>query len=167
MRQRRKLIGELHALRQELDVLRAENARLRLERETPASIGAASERAHALLAAPRPDPERDADSAATMLAEAVLVRSSVITVVEELQITFARLLQQLRSGAPAVELDRRVRDRRAGDVDRRDQAPPAHRLERLRTERDELTSAGPGAPAPDGTPSAPLPGHGSELSNHG
>ena len=114
MRRRRKLKAELRALHQELDVLRAENARLRVERQTPASLGAVGDRTRALLSAVSElDGEDRADAEASVLANAAMIRSSVLAVCEELQTTFAQLQRRLQTGVPPAELDRRIGDRRA------------------------------------------------------
>jgi hypothetical protein len=115
---RGKLLEELRALQQELDVLRAENARLRLQRQVPASLGAASERSRARLDEALPADERE-DAALTDLANAAMIRASVIAVCQEVRTTFAQLEQRLLSGVPLAEQDRRVNERRSGSVERR------------------------------------------------
>lgn len=93
--------------------MRAENARLRLERQAPLSLGATAERARVLLAdSPDLEAAPGDDSAATTLANAYMIRASILAVCEDLETTIGQLSLRLQTGAPPSELDRRVRDRR-------------------------------------------------------
>jgi hypothetical protein len=113
VRRKRDLRAELGDLRQELQVMRAENARLRLERQAPLSLGATAERARVLLAdSPDLEAAPGDDSAATTLANAYMIRASILAVCEDLETTIGQLSLRLQTGAPPSELDRRVRDRR-------------------------------------------------------
>lgn len=145
MRRRRTTAEELTALRQELDILRVENARLRLQQQLPTGLGDAAERAAALPAlAARPVAGDRADEAAAALAQAAMIRSSVAGVCAELQTTLAHLQRSLETGAPPTELDRRVGQRRADDGSRREPASP-FRVHRDPVHRVELTRVNPSA----------------------
>jgi hypothetical protein len=138
-------MAELTAMQQQLDVMRAENARLRLERQAPLSMGAAAERARSLLAAtPELEDHPSEDSAATTLANAYMIRASILSVCEDLETTIGQLSLRLRSGAPAAELNRRVRDRRGRSADERRDDVPAGMDRRLGVDqpRGELSHAG-------------------------
>lgn len=98
------------ALRTEIEELREENARLRLEAQRPAGPGLAAARIGEIGA--RVAFTDEGDEAWESLTEASVLRDALLRVCRELATCALQVERQLTTLLPPTELDRRVRDRR-------------------------------------------------------
>lgn len=85
-----------------LEELRDEAARLRLEQHRPLNLAQVGRSARALADA------ASTDEAWHVVAEGEALRASLVGVLRDLQTASSQLQQQLETGTPAAELDRRV-----------------------------------------------------------
>ncbi len=85
-----------------LEELRDEAARLRLEQHRPLNLAQVGRSARALANA------ASTDEAWHVVAEGEALRASLVGVLRDLQTASSQLQQQLETGTPAAELDRRV-----------------------------------------------------------
>jgi len=119
-------VDEVTSLREEIERLAQDNMRLRLESQRPLSLGkvAADLQRVALAADPlEADMADTEDNAYHLLAQAHVIRSEVLNVVQTLQVAARQLERQLVTGVHLMEVDRRVLpQRRATD-------PQAHRID--------------------------------------
>ncbi|MGD0442233.1 MAG: hypothetical protein ABSB52_16610 [Acidimicrobiales bacterium] len=126
------LRAQLDAVTQELEELREENARLRMDATRPRSLRNAGEDLAAVADAVvewsafepggRQEPDQDElDDAWHRLAEARLLRTAVASALSELQVACEQLLSRLELGVGSMEIDRRARTQ---------VAPPSNRTRR-------------------------------------
>ncbi|MDP9395369.1 MAG: hypothetical protein M3Q27_14435 [Actinomycetota bacterium] len=97
----------LAALREEVERLREENARLRLDAQRPLHLLTVAETVRSLSDAPAPDA---ADEMRHELAELMTIRTGWLAVLRDLQTAGAQLERRLSLGTPSSEIDRRVRE---------------------------------------------------------
>jgi DNA repair exonuclease SbcCD ATPase subunit len=108
---------EIAQLRTELELLREENTRLRIERSRIASAADQTERLRERLETLQ-QVEEEADEAWQVLTDSHVLRDTLLQVVGDIERTMALARHQLLSATPATELDRRL-------IDRRDDERPA------------------------------------------
>lgn len=102
-------------LRAELERLHDENMRLRLERQRMLGPAASAEKARDLADAMRAKAD-EADDAWQAVAESHAMKDMLLRVVSEMQRAMGAAEEQLLSGTPPTELERRSRPRRRTDV---------------------------------------------------
>lgn len=98
----------------EVERLRQENMRLRLQQQRPRSISSVTEQLAGLLSAPPAVVEalEAQDEAHHVLAQAESMRRSLLDVLDGLSVASTQMRRQLSEGLPLAEIDRRVTDRR-------------------------------------------------------
>jgi hypothetical protein len=125
------------ALRREVDRLKQENMRLRLQTQRPLSMGKLAdefaELTRSLDVPVESDPSDTVDAAYHVLSSAEATRRAVLGVLESMCTAAAQLRRQLESDLPSSEIDRRVQDRRSAvtpadgkDERRTDSLPDQH-----------------------------------------
>jgi uncharacterized alpha-E superfamily protein len=118
----RALRTQLEALTQELAELREENARLRMDATRPRSLRAVGDSLQTVADAVlewkaadagdrRATPADELDEAWHRLAEARQLRTTVASVLADLQVACQQLLSRLELDVGSMEIDRRARDR--------------------------------------------------------
>lgn len=100
-------------LREEIDLLKQENALLRSEQQRPRSLGQAAGAIRRLPAqANRLDDDGDeGDEAWATVTDATVLKATLASVCSDLQTAIHHVQRQLTTGIPAPELDRRVTGR--------------------------------------------------------
>lgn len=102
------------ALEVELELLRDENMRLRLERQRLLGAAKSAQKVKELLGASGRAAD-DADEAWQALADTSALRDTILAVIGEVQQAMNTARQQLVAGALPTELDRRMVERRQTD----------------------------------------------------
>jgi len=124
------LRAQLHAVTEELEELREENARLRMDATRLRSLRSAGDDlmtvADAVVAWSSSDvgareetAQDELDDAYQRLAEARLLRTAVASALSELQVACEQLLSKLELGVGSMEIDRRALTRVAPVSNRR------------------------------------------------
>lgn len=103
-------------LQAELERLRDENMRLRLDRQRMLGAASSADRVRELADAMRSAAD-STDDTWQVLADSEALRDELIDVVAEVRRAMSAAEERLLSGTPATELDRRSRDRRRTEDD--------------------------------------------------
>ncbi len=102
----RRRADEIALLRRELERLEDDNARLRLDRQRPIHLLGVAKKARSLAEQAAQD-QPDDDDIEQRHTELLTVRTSLLVVLQELQISAGQLERRLHLEVPASEIDRR------------------------------------------------------------